>query len=207
MPANASLPSLARKLAPHIVLLLLTFGSAQASAQHAAEPDIQVHVEKKGESFIVDASSQLPVSVTTAWEVLTDFDHMTSIMSNLSASRIISRNGNTLTVLQQGKAHYGLFNYEFESVREIALEPQQRIVSRQLSGKARHFASVAQIQASEGGTELRYHAEIVPEGRLARLFGAPFVQHEIDEQLTLMAVEMLRREGKSPTAKNKDEAK
>lgn len=174
---------------------------------HSAEvPDIRVRVEQRGERFIVDAQGELPVRPETAWDVLTDFERMPTIMNNLSESRIVSRSGNTLTLLQRGTARYGMFSYQFESVREIVLEPRQRILSRQTSGRAKSFASVAEITPSKEGTTLRYHAEIEPDGKIARLFGRPFVQDEIDEQLTLMAGEMLRREGKSMTRPNPERA-
>ena len=191
------------------ILAVMLIGSARA----AETPEIEVRVEKNDDTFTVDAGGTIPVSVTTAWNVLTDFDHLASIMNNLSSSRITGQEGNTLTIFQQGKARYGVFSYSFESVREIILEPRRRILSRQISGKAKRFESIAELQATADGTLLRYHADIVPEGQIARLFGAPFIKAEIDEQLTLMAVEMMRREGKraaeKPAAKDspKDSAK
>lgn len=183
---------IARSLCYCLGLCLLSF------LAHSAEvPDIRVRVEQRGERFIVDAQGELPVRPETAWDVLTDFERMPSIMNNLSESRIVSRSGNTLTLLQRGTARYGVFSYQFDSVREIVLEPRHRILSRQTSGRAKSFASVAEITPGKEGTTLRYHAELEPDGTIARLFGRPFVQDEIDEQLTLMAGEMLRREGKT----------
>ena len=189
-----SLRPMPRGRLPILLLLLgqLAFGLFPASA--ADTPEITVRVEKKGDTFIVDAEGSLSVAPNTAWDVLTDFDHMTGIMNNLDESRIVSRDGNTLTVRQHGTARYGLFSYEFDSLREIVLEPRRRIVSRQISGRARQFTSIARISPKGSGTELRYHAEIIPDGVFGRLFGAPFIRDEIDEQLTLMASEMLRRE-------------
>ena len=179
---------------PVFLLLLGVLAQAHGPAYAADAPEITVRVEKTGDTFVVDAEGILPVAPKTAWDVLTDFDRMTRIMNNLDESRIVSRDGNTLTVRQHGTARYGLFSYEFDSLREIVLEPRRRIVSRQISGRARQFTSIARISPKGSGTELRYHAEIIPDGVFGRLFGAPFIRDEIDEQLTLMASEMLRRE-------------
>ena len=189
---------------------LLLLGLAMPGARAQDVPDIQVNVEKREGRFIVEAYGRLPVAAATAWAVLTDFERMPDIMNNLAESRILERSGQTLTVLQRGTAHYGPFSYDFESVREIVLTPQRRIDSRQISGRALHFSSVARLNPDGDATELRYRAEIEPDGRLARLVGGPFVRDEIDEQLTLMAREMLRREGKArpadaPTARAKAE--
>ncbi len=160
----------------------------------AAEVEILVSVEKSGDTFIVNATGKLPVALRTAWDVLTDFDNMTTIMNNLIVSKITNRQGNTLTVHQEGKARYGVFSYAFESEREIRLEPRKRILSRQITGNARHFASEAELSAHSTGTRLHYRAEIIPDSGFGRLLGGPFIQHEIEEQLHAMAAEMVRRQ-------------
>lgn len=158
-----------------------------------AEPVIFVTVEKSGDAFIVDAAIDFPVFLSKAWEVLTDFDNMAGILSNLTSSRITARNGNTLIVQQAGKATYGIFSYSFASEREIRLEPMKRILARQLTGNARKFSSELDLSPSQGGTQVRYHAEVVPDSGIARTFGGPFIQHEVEEQFAAMAAEMNRR--------------
>jgi len=61
-----------------------------SSAVFAAEPEIVVGVEKSGDTFVVDARVDLPVPVRQAWGVLTDFDSMASVLSNLAYSAIPS---------------------------------------------------------------------------------------------------------------------
>jgi carbon monoxide dehydrogenase subunit G len=165
----------------------------QSLAASAADPEIVVAVEKHGSAFVVDATIDFPVPLRTAWEVLTDFDNMTAILSNLTASRIASRSGNTLQVQQEGVAHYGIFSYDFASEREIRLEPMKRILATQISGNAKSFASELQLSPNGVGTEARYHVEVVPDSGIARTFGGPFIKHEIEEQFSAMAAEMARR--------------
>jgi hypothetical protein len=124
---------------------------------------------------------------------LTDFDNMTAILSNLTSSKIVRRNDNLLLLRQEGRARYGIFTYTFASEREILLEPMRRILSRQISGNARSFESVVSMTPTEQGTAIRYHAEIVPDSGMARLFGGPFIQHEVEEQWIALGAEMLRR--------------
>ena len=183
------MPDLPR-LAACITASFLIFLSGVANG---AEPVILVTVEKSGDAFIVDAALDFPVLLSKAWEVLTDFDHMVGILGNLTSSRITARNGNTLIVQQAGKASYGIFSYSFASEREIRLEPMKRIFARQLTGSARQFSSELELSASQGGTQVRYHAEVVPDSAIARKFGGPFIQHEVEEQFTAMAAEMNRR--------------
>ncbi len=180
------MPGLRRVAA--ILLLILSFAAL------GAEAEILVAVEKIGDAFLVDATVAIQVPLRTAWEVLTDFDNMVGILSNLRLSKIIRRKGSSVFVMQEGTAKYGFFSYSFASVREIQLEPMKRILAIQLTGNAKRFESEMTLSETAGGTRLRYRAEIVPDSGIARTFGGPFVQHEVEEQLALMAAEMNRRE-------------
>jgi len=159
----------------------------------AAEPQVQVKVERSGDAFVIDATTDVPVPRRTAWDVLTDLDHMVGVISNLTSSKILTRNGNDLRVAQEGTAKFGIFTYSFVSEREIRLEPMKRIVARQVSGNARRFESVMELAREGGLTRLHYHAELVPDSGIARLFGGPFVEHEIEEELQALVAEMTRR--------------
>lgn len=168
--------------------LLLISGSA-----FGVEPQIVVGIEKSGEAFVVDATIRAQVPLLTAWEVLTDFDNMTGILSNLASSKIVRRNGNTLLVDQAGTAHYGIFSYSFASAREIRLEPMKRISARQISGNAKRFESELELSQTGLITLIRYRAEVVPDSGLGRTFGGRFILHEVEEQFTAMVAEMKRR--------------
>jgi carbon monoxide dehydrogenase subunit G len=179
------------RISPRLAACLLLILSC---CVFGAENEIVVNLRKSGEAFVVEARLDIPVPVRSAWEVITDFDNMTKILNNLTSSRIISRNGSSLNVAQEGVAHYGIFSYSFASEREIRLEPMTRILARQLTGTAKHFESEMELSASDRGTRLRYSAQIVPDSGFARAFGASFIEHEVEEQLTAMATEMLRRQ-------------
>jgi carbon monoxide dehydrogenase subunit G len=158
-----------------------------------AEPTATVTVEKKGEVFVVDATTDVQVSVETAWEVLTDFDHMASILGNLTSSKVIRQDGDTWIIRQEGVAKYGPLSFSFESEREVRLEPMKRILARNLSGTLKRMESEAKIAPLDRGVQITYHAEMVFDSFLAQIFGATFVRHEIEEQLFAVAREMLRR--------------
>ena len=192
-------PNLLRRM-PLVALycLLALFGEAA----FGVEPKVAVTVGQKDEAFIVDATIDVQVPLATAWEVLTDFDHMTSIIDNLKSSKIVSRDGNTWIVKQNGVARYGLLSFSFESEREIRLEPIKRIQSKSLSGTLKRMESESRIAALDQGVQIKYHAESVPDSILARMFGASFVQHEVEEQFLQMTKEMLQRHARTePAAK------
>jgi hypothetical protein len=182
--------NLVRRLSVAVLFCLLSmFGEVALGV----EPNIAVTVGQSGEAFIVDATMDVQVPLRTAWDVLTDFDHMTSILGNLTSSKVASRNGNTLVVWQEGVGRYGLLSFSFVSEREIRLEPMKRIVAKSISGTLKRMESETKIVPLDQGVQIRYHAESVPDSLLARMFGASFVRHEIEEQFAAMAREMMRR--------------
>ena len=172
------------------LICLLLFAS---QAAFGLDRKLDIAVQQVGDTFIVDAAIEVPVPVDLAWDVLTDFDHMTSILGNLTASKVLSRNGNLWRVRQEGVAKYGPFSYSFESVREIRLEPKTRIVSKSLSGTLAQTSSLAEIVPVNQGVQLKYHVEMQTGSMLARMFGLPFVRHEVEEQLQRMVKEMTAR--------------
>lgn len=166
----------------------------------AGEPVMSVAVAQSGEAFVVDVTLDVPVSVTSAWDVLTDFDHMTAIFSNLKSSKVTARNGNIWLVQQTGVARYGLLGFSFESEREMRMEPMTRILARNLSGTLKRMESETRLASVDQGVRIAYHAEIAPDSHLARLFGSFFVRHEAEEQFRGLAAEMLRRQAASKPA-------
>ncbi len=171
----------------------------------AVEPKVTIAVEQKDDAFIVDANLDVDVPLATAWAVLTDFEHMPSIFENLKSSKITARDGNIVRVHQDGVAKYGFLSFFFTAEREIRLEPMQRIQTKNISGTLKSMESEVFITAQEHGVKISYHAAILPDSMLARMFGASFVRHEAEEQFLGMSREMIRRHAhatspdKSPT--------
>jgi hypothetical protein len=75
-----------------------------------------------------------------------------------------------------------------------------RILAKSLSGPVKRMESEARIVARDQGVQISYHAESVPDSILARMFGAAFVRHEVEEQFLAMAREMLRRHARAEPA-------
>jgi ribosome-associated toxin RatA of RatAB toxin-antitoxin module len=123
---------------------------------------------------------------------------MASILSNLTASRVVSRNGNVLIVKQEGVARFGIFSYPFKAEREIRMEPPRQILARNLSGTLKRMESELQlIPGSAGGVRIEYRAEFAFDSIIAGLFGVSFLSHEVDEQFQSIVTEMKRREARS----------
>lgn len=175
------------------LLALFSVLAMSSLAALGAEPKIVVEVSKSADAFMVDALIDVPVPIEIAWGVLTDVDRSASFLENMTFSKIISRTGDTLIARQEGVARFGLLSFDFVTEREIRLEAMKRIATKQISGSFKRMRSEAIFVAIETGVQIRYSAEIVPDSKLALMFGESFVRHEVTGQFVQMGREMLRR--------------
>ncbi len=181
-----------RLLAPSLLALTLPIALAAQAEPYVDEHDVQV---SRAESrFSVDMDVHAPVKLETAWEVLTDFEHMASFIGNLNSSEVLERRDNTLRIRQSGKARFGIFSSEFSTEREIVLTPMREIRAHGTGGNLRRMDSLMRIEPEDGGVRLRYHAEVEPDFWLPPLLGPSMVRHETAEQFSAMIREMLRRQ-------------
>lgn len=175
-----------------LVLLPCSVVAEEGPALFVSEDDIKV--SRQGEAWIVEASFSVPVPPAQAWEVLTDFDHMAGFVTDLSLSRVVSRQGNVLQVEQKGRAHVGLFSVNFESLREITLHPTQRIQVRGISGSTKRFDSELILSPEAGGARVVYRAETVPDFWLPGFIGGSLLRHQMAGQFSAVVREMQRRQ-------------
>jgi carbon monoxide dehydrogenase subunit G len=173
--------------------LLLAPRAVLAQSDDPLVDESSIQVRRQGEVWIVEARFTAPVPPALAWAVLTDFDNMARIVSNLNSSRVVSRQGNVLQVEQKGRARFGLFSVAFESLREITLTPRRRIQARGLSGSAKQFESDMTLAVEGEGTVFTYRVDMVPDFWLPSLLGPSLLRHEMAEQFSALVAEMQRR--------------
>ncbi len=176
-----------------------TYGSPPPVGAAVTAQDVRV--QRQGGAFNIEAVIHAPVSIASAWAVLTDFEHMPRYQSNLKSSEVLERSAERLLVHQKGVARFGPFSSPFDSVREMTLAPQRSIRARQLSGSTlKQMTSLMTLQPENGGTRLTYHADIEPAIGLPPLIGPAAVQHETAEQFSALVREMVRRQAEHATA-------
>lgn len=172
-------------------LVLGTLAVLAGAAELA--PEFSIDVARSGETFIVHALLFAPVSRREAWAVLTDFDRMTGFVPNLTESRVVERAGNRLTVAQKGVARFGALEFPFDSVREVDLDPEESVRSRNIRGSVRKLESVTRLAEAGGGTQVSYRVEAILDWWFSNAVGEAFLRHEIREQFDAIVKEMRRR--------------
>ena len=180
-----------------LLLTALTLAALPALGETTGEPsavqESDVEVDYQDGTYFSHVRFAAPVSQATAWEVLTDFDHMADFVPNLESSRIVSRSGNVLQVAQKGKADFGPFSFRFESERRLELKPRQDILAKAISGSAKYMASEMHLRQEGGKTLFDYRTEMIPDRWIPSSLGVNLLRHEMAEQLSAMVREMVRR--------------
>jgi hypothetical protein len=184
----------------HVLFLGLSLGVPLALAQappradpHAAS-DLVVHVKKNGATIIVDVEMAVQVPPLAAWDVLTDYDHMAQFVTNVQASKITDRKGNTLVVAQKSGTSFGVLKFSFDNVREVELVPYSEVRSKLISGDMKASAFTTRIVSDGGGgARVFNHGEFVPTMWVPPVVGTAFLEAETRRQFHELRNEMMRR--------------
>jgi hypothetical protein len=169
-------------------------------AWSADDSDIQVQVQQRGRWIVVDVAMSVGATPLESWKVMTDYDNMASFVSNLESSRIIKRVGDTLTVMQKGKASRGPLTFSFENVRQIVLTPYREIHSHLISGDLEASDFTTQVVDHGTFTEIINHGEFIPNVWVPPLIGPGVIGAETRKQFGQLRAEILRRKTQTPIA-------
>ncbi len=160
--------------------------------------DITVHVEKDGSAFVVSAELTVAANADEVWVVLTDFDHMAQILSNVDASQIANRDGNKFEVIQKSHASTGPLRISHDSVRQVELSPKQEIRSHLLKGNLKSSDFTTRITEENGGIRITVHGKFVASGLSASAITPEAVESQTRRQYQELREEILRRKANEP---------
>ena len=187
----------AAKAAPVVFVLAFGLWSLLACAQATDDRDISVTVKVSADLITVDTSTRVAATPAVVWDVLTDFDHMTEISSNLSASRVVSRSSNKWVVAQAGYAAWGPFSFAFDTVRELELKPITEIRSHLISGTLKKQDGTTRVIVEGNGTRLTTHSEFITDSWIPPVVGVKFIETESRKQIAELRNEILRRNARA----------
>ena len=168
--------------------------AAHAFAQEKPSPVRSVDIVQNGDGgYVANIVMQAPVPPKIAWDVLTDFGNMEKWVPNVRESKIVTNNGNDLTIEQKGTAKFGLLSFPYTSVRKMELEPEKSILATQVSGSMQKLVSLMRVSPDGSGTRLDYRLEMVPSKIASAVMSKEFLKGELTEQFTAIVGEMVRR--------------
>lgn len=164
-----------------------------ALADAPAGDNLKVNVQKNGDTVVIDLSTTVQATPQEAWDVFTDFDHMTQFLPNLNTSRVLEKNGDQWKVEQKGQASHGVFSFSFESTKQFVLKPYESIQSHLISGTLKKHESLTTLTPDGSGTRITYHAESISGVWVPPGLGPSIVQDEVRKQFQDMTGEILKR--------------
>jgi len=187
-------------LLPILSAMLLTPAAAWSEEGENRADDIEVTVRKLGATVVVDVGMPVKASLRSAWEVLTDYNHMADFFPNLDSSKIVEQQGNRLRIEQTGKVAYGPLSFPFESVRAIVLTPYSKVISRAVGGTIKQGEAITQLVSEGNTTRILYHSESVPNTWVPPGLGPNIIAGRTREQFASLREEILRRAGRERAA-------
>jgi carbon monoxide dehydrogenase subunit G len=167
--------------------------AATAFAQDKDNAVRSIEITQNSEGYVANIVMQAPVPPTIAWDVLTDFANMEKWVPNVRESKIVTNDGNVLTIEQKGTAKFGLLAIPYTSVRKMELEPQKSILATQVTGSMKRLVSLMRITPEGSGTRLDYKLELTPSTIASSVMSKDFLKGELTEQFTAIVGEMVRR--------------
>ena len=186
-----------RPIAARSVLFAIALAVCPSVAL-AASPDsrdIAVAIRREGEVYVVDVDLAVDATPQEAWNVLTDYDHMSEFVSNLTMSRIIHRASDQFEVAQTSHLKFGFIDLTFDNVREIEFVPLQEIRSRLVRGDMKMSVFTTRLTAEGGATRITNHGRFISDRWIPPLIGILMLEAATRKQFAELRAEILRRKG------------
>jgi uncharacterized protein YndB with AHSA1/START domain len=174
------------------LLLALAAGMAWAATPAAGSEPV-VSVEIKDGVVHTRVEVLIPASAREVWEVFTDFDNLPRYISSVASSKVLLRTGNIWKVAQTGKAGFGPFTFEFQTVRELTLSPFEKFESHLTEGNMKRMDSTTRLEVEADATRIRYVAEAEPDTVLPLGLARSSIESGAREHFREMTAEVMRR--------------
>jgi ribosome-associated toxin RatA of RatAB toxin-antitoxin module len=161
---------------------------------------IAVQARRQGSAVQVTTQAVIRAPLEVIWQTLTDYDRLAEFVPDISSSRVIERQGSTVTVEQAGKAHLWFFTYAIDVVVEVTEQPPACAAVRVLRGNLKQLEGGYRLDKVEGkeGDEylLQWSGLIEPALPVPTAVTLPLMRSNIARQFEGMVREIERREAR-----------
>ena len=154
----------------------------------------KIAVNRAAGRYQVRGEAEVRADRQTAWEVLTDYDHLAEVVPGLVSSRLVGRTGGEKVVEQQGQVGLGLFRQRFSMTLAVAEHGRRRVEARTTAGDFEHFtSSYVLLAAAPGSTRVLYEALIKPRFSLPMFIDLSLMEMAARGQFEALMGEIERR--------------
>jgi carbon monoxide dehydrogenase subunit G len=138
-------------------------------AQSAAAATIAISLANRADTIEIEGNADLNADAETAWRVLTDYERYVDFIPGLQESRVVARNGATVTVEETGGVKLWQLHMPLDVTFEITEMAPTGLVSRVVAGDLRALNSRYVLTPVGNRVRLEYTGEL---GSGLALFGA-----------------------------------
>jgi len=164
------------------------------AAAVAAQAEPEIKIGSRGGVISIQIGLQIPADAATAWQVLTDYDHLAEFLPNLRASRVISAPGEPLQIEQLGETGFLFFSFSIDVVLEIAESPPRTLGFRAIRGNMRRMRGEWRIMPADAGIRMEYESEMEPDFWVPPLIGPAVIRRDVAGQVAGLVREIMRRQ-------------
>jgi ribosome-associated toxin RatA of RatAB toxin-antitoxin module len=187
------------------LFLLSAILSAPVAPAHS-QPDMPHHnvdvtverMQNNDQSFFrVDASGFAAATQQQVWQVLTDYERLSSFVPDMSLSRLISRTGHEAIIEQNGKTGFLFIKRDVRLVMRVTEQPFSTIDIALIEGDMKHYAAQWKLAPStrdgRSGTLITYSATMEPDFFVPPLISGPLVQANVEKTMEAVIAEIVMR--------------
>ena len=138
-------------------------------ARSAAAATIAISLANRADTIEIEGSAELNADAETAWRVLTDYERYVDFIPGLQESRVVARNGATVTVEETGDVKLWQLHMPLDVTFEITEMAPTGLVSRVVAGDLHALTSRYVLTPVGNRMRLEYTGEL---GWGLALFGA-----------------------------------
>jgi len=179
-----------RAYATALILAWAAVVSPTATAQ-----EVGIESTGQGDAISVTAFADMQVDRRTAWDVISDYDHLAEFIPDMHSSRVTQRDGDRVIVEQTGQFAFLFFQQPVEVKLVVVEIPPRRIVARAVGGNLKEMEGRYTLEdLPDGGVRLSYTGRLTPDFPVPPVIGKLVLRNVLGRQFNAMVKEILRRE-------------
>jgi carbon monoxide dehydrogenase subunit G len=171
-----------------LVLVLLAL-----LARSAAGATVAISLASRADTIEIEGSAELNADAETAWRVLTDYERYVDFIPGLEESRVLARNGATVTVEETGDVKLWQLHMPLDVTFEITEMAPTGLVSRVVAGDLRALNSRYVLTPVGNGVRLEYTGKLGLGPALLGAIERLAVKENVGRRFQALADEIERR--------------
>ena len=179
---------------PQFSVLIVVLSILTAPALGANTP-VSVDVESGADkAYTVDASFDVNVPSSVAWEVLTDYEGIGRFVSSIRQSAIKRRESGRVLLEQHAVGRAWIISVPMHVVLDVREQDQRVLAFRDVCGKSfRTYEGTWELTPTPGGTRVTYRLKADPNGRQPAMLAKSAIRGSVRKLLDEVRGEILAR--------------